>query len=158
MDNCFKEELADHINKIGTFDFDLVPPGLGFKNIHWVVANSFLDERGYSLYQKVTEMESVVGAVKRSLYPAKEILESKGVRVYFIIPLQKKLIRVITTDPEYKDAAELDYKRMLSRMRYMIKSTQHQLIYRHPMLLENRRELISSCKRLNTAIMSQITA
>ena len=156
METSFKESLADHIQSIETFDFDTVQPDLGFKNIHWMVANSYLDERGYSLYQKVIKMESVVGMTKRSLYPAKEILEGRGIRVYFIIPNGTKLIKVITTDAEYKKASESDFQRVLSRTQYMIKSSQKQLLFRHPMLLENRRNLISSYKRLDTVIAAEI--
>jgi len=158
MDVAFKEILAEHIAEVETFDFDLVEPELGFKNIHWMIANSYLDKMGYSLYQKVIDMEKYVGAIKRSLYPAKEVLESRGIRVYFVIPLGKKLIKVITTDSKYKDASEEDYKRMLKRNLVSLQSVQSQLVFRHPTLIEERRNLLSDYRRLNNSIRKELTA
>jgi hypothetical protein len=84
--------------------------GKSYPNIHWVIASYML--RKLPEYERTLIIKQTAEKVSRNLESTIEFARAvRGVPIYKCKKRGEKHIFCITTDPEYRDAKERDYRR-----------------------------------------------
>jgi len=101
--------------------FDLDEDTGGWTTIHELIAKHLL--RDYNERETHLLMDSHIGMVKRNFYQAKDYVESHlGRPVYLIKEPKGKNIKCVTTDPDYRNAKEENYKRIVRNCTNAVKN------------------------------------
>jgi len=132
------EKIAGAICEAGTFDLDLDVNE--YPTIHWVIAHWLL--RDATEYGRVRRIEGYAQKIQNAFSTAMALLDSRGVRIYRVIPEGTNKIHVVTTDPKYKSdvgnkTAKIgDVERIRNRITKNIQTTLKQVEAKHPERLE----------------------
>lgn len=114
--------------------FDLEEDNGGWTTVHELIALYML--RDFSERDTHVLLDSYVGMVKRNFYQAKDYLETEQkIPVYLIKGIEKKNTRnltVVTIDPDYNDARNENYSRILRNIQEGVKTFSKSAKISHP--------------------------
>lgn len=143
----FYVELADFIREKGTFD--LTQNEGQYPTIHWIIARKMLED--FSEFDRHQLLTYRTSQVKACFENAIAHLQSMGTIVYRSRGRGKRNIKFISTNPNYEDCQELDFKRQTTNLQNRVLSFQSNLKKMHP---EKRPLIESETRRFGNKLLS----